>query len=388
VIASGLKAGSKVKSSHSLLGIERHLPEVYTLLADVIVLGAPDRTYVQALLKVLTAAQASEQQAPLHLTSFPLLCCQAAGGNVQRAVPAAAAWRSLHIAAKLLDDVEDGDIASLSSCPSDLRDTSSRTDPTASARVINLSTGFIAASNLALTQLAPSVWHALQPDCQRAVLKMAGGQHVELDGKTTLDLGRYNQVMAAKSGVLFALAARAGAMCAPGNQQYLNLFNEFGYNVGMLVQLLDDLADWRRSDGRGDIAMGHCTLPVYYALEVALPSEAAKLEKLLAQARTDRTAEEEAWRLMTMLGADVYLLAEIGRHEDNALSILKAIDRATSTGTGSTRKGGVELMYQWLTNLVSITKQPHGADPSPSDVFQANGCKPSDCSSHYLPGQE
>jgi len=106
------------------------LPEVYALLAGVLSLPDVDGDYTRALHTVLDAAQASEQSG-FPLTLLPLLTCRAAGGDPRQALPVAAAWRSLHIAAKLLDDVEDGDVARISAAP---------TDP---PRVINLATGFI-----------------------------------------------------------------------------------------------------------------------------------------------------------------------------------------------------------------------------------------------------
>ena len=293
---------------------ERLLPEVYTLLADVLSVPDADGDYTRALRTVLDAAQASEQSG-FPLTLLPLLTCQAAGGDPRQALPVAAAWRSLHIAAELLDDVEDGDVARISTAP---------TDP---PRVINLATGFITAAGLALARLAADgdarLWHTLYHDFSRTVLQMAGGQHADLGRRSILDLDGYRQIIAAKSGSFFALAARAGARCATHDAAQIARYDRFGYNVGILIQIADDLDGFRRPAGEGDLAAGRRTLPVLYALAVASPPEQARLERLLVRAPADVGAEEEARQFIAALGGVAYLLAEIARYRRRALAVLE-----------------------------------------------------------------
>lgn len=314
---------------------ERLLPEVYALLAGVLSLPDVDGDYTRALRTVLDAAQASEQ-AGFPLTLLPLLTCQAAGGDPRQALPVAAAWRALHIAARLLDDVEDGDIARMSAAP---------TDP---PRVINLATGFITAAGLALARLAVDgdgrLWHTLHHDFSRTVLQMAGGQHADLSQRNTLDLDGYCQIVAAKSGGCFALAARAGARCATQDPAQIARFDRFGYNVGILIQIADDLYGFRRPAGQGDLAAGQRTLPVLYALTVASPPERARLERLLARAAADAKAgaEAEARQLIAALGAVAYLLAEMARYRRRALAVLEP---------GSKAGPACKPLRDWLAHL-------------------------------------
>jgi len=315
------------------LDAERLLPDVYALLADVLSVPDVDSDYTRALRTVLDAAQASEQ-AGFPLTLLPLLTCQAAGGNPRQALPVAAAWRALHIAAKLLDDVEDGDVARMSTAP---------TDP---PRVINLATGFIAAASLALAQLAADgngqLWHTLHHDFSRTVLQVAGGQHADLSQESTLDLDGYGQIMAAKSGACFALAARAGARCATHDETQIARYDRFGYNVGILIQIADDLYGFRQPAGQGDLAAGRRTLPILYALAVASPPERARLERLLARAVADAGAEAEARQLIAALGAVAYLLAEMARYRRRALAVLEP---------GSEADPACRPLRDWLARL-------------------------------------
>ncbi|MFQ6102641.1 MAG: polyprenyl synthetase family protein [Anaerolineae bacterium] len=318
------------------------MSEVYALLASVLSVPEVDGDYTRALRTVLDDAQGSEQ-AGFPLALLPLLTCQAAGGDPRQALPVAAAWRALHIAAKLLDDVEDGDVARMSAAP---------TDP---PRVINLATGFITAAGLALAQLAADgderLWHTLHHDFGRTVLQMAGGQHADLSQRNTLDrsaersrrsLDGYRQIMAAKSGACFALAARAGARCATLDEAQIARFDRFGYHVGILIQIADDLHGFRQPAGEGDLAAGRRTLPTLYALAVASPPERARLERLLARASSDAQAEAEAQQLIAALGAVAYLLAEIARYRRRALAVLES---------GSEADPACKSLRDWLTRL-------------------------------------
>ncbi len=315
------------------LDAERLLPEVYALLVDTLSVPDVDSDYARALRTVLDAAQASEQ-AGCPLTLLPLLTCQAAGGDPRPALPVAAAWRALHIAAKLLDDVEDGDVARISAAPTD------------SPRVVNLATGFITAAGLALARLAADgdggLWHILHHDFSRTVLQMAGGQHADLSRRNGRDLDGYHQIMAAKSGAFFALAARAGARCATQDPAQIARYDRFGYNAGILLQIADDLDGFRRPAGQGDLAAGQRTLPILYALAVASPPERARLERLLARAPADTGAEGEARQLIAALGAVAYLLAEMARYRRRALAVLEP---------GSAAGPACKPLQDWLARL-------------------------------------
>lgn len=305
--------------------------EIYALLAEIVNRADVDQGYCEALQRVLDTAQLAEQLGACF-TALPLLTCQAAGGLPHQALPVAAAWRALHIAGQLLDDVEDGDVASMSTTQSD------------AAHVINLATGFIVAANIALLRLPPALWRVLHEDFNHTILRMAGGQHADLNRHASLDLAAYFQLMAAKSGSFFALATRAGASCATKEQFQIAKFEQFGYNVGILIQVTDDLADFRKPIGTGSLAAGRHTLPVVYALNVASPAERARLMRLLAAISVNEEAESQARQLLVALGAEVYLRAEATNHRNQALATLTKVNRVSSSD---------KPLCDWLAGLTS-----------------------------------
>ncbi len=293
-----------------------------------------DEAYHARLRAVLEAAQASER-ASVPITLLPLLSCQAVCNAPDPAIPVAAAWRALLIAAKLLDDVEDGDIYYMSAAP------------TAPPEVINLSTGFFAIAGLALAKLPSSVALDLQADFNQTILIAASGQHADLSKRADLGLEQYFEIMAAKSGVCFALAGRAGARCVTTDATAINRYDQFGYNVGLVIQLINDLMGLRLPGAQGDLAAGRHTLPVRYAFAVASSGERARLSDALSKAGTDGEAERQARHLITALGAEVYLMAEMARFRRRALAAFEDIDPAAPS---------IQPLLQWLRMVqASIT---------------------------------
>ena len=260
---------------------------------------------------------------------LPLLACEAAGGRADQAVPASAAWRALDMAGKVMDDVQDGDA---------LRATGSDVV----SRLIQVATGYYAMSMLCLTRLPSDVYIDASGELQRAILKMVGGQDhgsvlVGVDGvRGTLETA------GATSGRLLALAAWLGARCATSEPKVIGRLSEFGLNSGILLQLLDDLVDFRAPGDEGDLAVGRRTLPVLYSLEVATASERARLEQLLRLAREDAGAESDARELMIALGAEAYMWAEIERYRLRAMGALEA--------SGVAREG-ISALERWLSGL-------------------------------------
>jgi geranylgeranyl pyrophosphate synthase len=291
--------------------VVQHLPQVYSLLEDVLPISDLGGSYGQTLGAVLSATFTAEKTQPFPFTLLPLLVCQMGGGDPARAVPVAAAWRALHIAAKLLDDVEDGDVGPFSPANLDL------------PRVVNLATGYIAMSNMALGHLAddqdPTLWPAIQKDFGATILRMADGQHVDLDATAAPDLDAYMQLIEAKSGCFFALATRAGARCATADASILSVYSAFGHNLGILIQLADDLRELRAPLAQERPFQSRYTLPVVYGLTVASPPEQARLAGWLTRASAgDGEAAELARQLLISLGAEVYTQAEIVRFRRRA----------------------------------------------------------------------
>lgn len=315
---------------------ERALHSIYEVLAQALATPGLDGCYGEVLQGVLREAERSDLAGPAY-SLLPLLACRAAGGDLLAAVPVAAAWRALQVAAKLLDDVEDGEL------PTDVPAYA------AAPRVINVATGFIAAAGLSLARLAQAdttLYAVLQQDFASAMLEIAGGQHRDLATDAQDGMADALAIIAAKSGRSLALAARSGARCATGDEATLALFGEFGHNAGMLVQLSDDLTDL----SQGDLTLGCHSLPIAYALNVCPTDDRSRLLTWLAEAGAgDVAAAERARALILASGAELYVAAEMARFRHRATGALRSI-----AGAG----GIIEALQAWLAE--AFDRNPMG----------------------------
>ncbi len=90
----------------------------------------------------------------------------------------------------------------------------------------------------------------------------------------------------AKTASLFAAATRSGALLADAEPAYEQALYDYGYNIGMAFQIVDDILDYAGNEAKlgkpvgGDLRQGIVTLPFYYFLQAQADPEAviARLE--------------------------------------------------------------------------------------------------------------
>lgn len=196
----------------------------------------------------------SRKEASLLSTDmFPALACQAAGGDPRRAVPLSAAWFLNILAGRIFDDQQDGE---------------GKQQVWLSARAIDsTSVGLFAlgAANAALSHLQVGRNTLSDILCAfgniMALSARAQTDRLGLDGTT---IERYLANIAAKTGIVYATAAWAGARTAEeyALEPTLRAMYDFGMNLGMAIQIADDCTDLRDTD----LSRQHFTLPVVFAL--------------------------------------------------------------------------------------------------------------------------
>ncbi|MBN2392686.1 MAG: polyprenyl synthetase family protein [Anaerolineae bacterium] len=235
----------------------------------------------------------------LHL---PLLTCLGAGGDVAPVIPVVSAWHLLYCAAHLLDDVADG--APL---------------PWEPAWTVNVAVTLIFLAQTSLTalrqhQIEAERILALMETFNAASIRIALGQASDLACDTqspTLD--DYWRMAGAKSGECFVLACRAGAMMGNGELNVIENYAAFGYHLGLLVQLGDDLQALWQPRHRGDLATIARTLPLVYARSVSSPEMLTRLYVLVCRAGNESAALTELQSVLAEMGALHYLALQASR---------------------------------------------------------------------------
>lgn len=248
-------------------------------------------------------------------------CLEDATQDLDRMTTVAAAWHLLHCAARLLDDVEDGEAEN-------------PVPELSPAIAINSGTALIFIAQLILASLHDST---LGPQrvldlivvFNLATARMANGQtsDLALNASTSPTLELIHRIAGLKSGEFFALACRAGALLSNAGSSEVATCADFGYNLGILVQISDDFRALWAPNRRGDLTTAHRTLPIAYALSVADPVTAHQIRTWLAQAPNDQDILFELQALLADLGALHYTVLEAGLYHARAREALLRLPR-------------------------------------------------------------
>jgi len=181
-----------------------------------------------------------------------LTCCTAAGGRWEEAVPSGAAVELFMVALDLLDDAEDGEENAVQAS-------------LGPARALNASTGLLFLAHQGLLNAAgnPAMRILLA-----AGLQACDGQDADLTSATDrpADLNMAMDISAGKSTSLVAAICHLGALCAGADETVQDLYARFGWHVGLVKQLTNDIAGIHPGAvGKTDRALGRPTLPLIYA---------------------------------------------------------------------------------------------------------------------------
>lgn len=253
-----------------------------------------------------------------------LLVCQAAGGDWQQAVPAAAAVELLHNFSLIHDDIED-------------------ISPTRRGRetvwkiwgveqAINTGDAMFALSHLALNRLADRgvsadiVVRALRRFDETCV-RLTQGQHADMafENRDVVTVDEYIDMITGKTAVLLSLCAELGGLIAGQNDETVAHYAQYGLNAGLAFQVIDDiLGIWGDEALIGksastDITTKKKTLPVLFGLE-----QSAALRKLYETAEADDTFVENVVSLLNENGARDYATEKAAAYTATALGSLEA----------------------------------------------------------------
>lgn len=132
----------------------------------------------------------------------------------------------------------------------------------------------------------------------QAVMRISEGGLAPVLVATPLDtaLAQYFYKIGCRTAALFAAACRAGVALAGGDEEQIERLGEFGYQLGLAFQVIDDALDYAPAaddDGSGgaDLRQGIITLPLIYAVEHApAPQRTALLHALDSSDTAERTA--------------------------------------------------------------------------------------------------
>ncbi|MGI9558875.1 MAG: polyprenyl synthetase family protein [Thermodesulfobacteriota bacterium] len=184
----------------------------------------------------------------------PVLCvaaCEASGGNIKRAMPAACAVEMIHCYSLIHDDLpsmDDDDMRR--GLPSVHKMFGEATAILAGDLLLTDSFGLLAVEGKSagiedakLIEIIKTV-----SDCA-GKSGMAVGQMMDLESADTADEKKTAEINSLKTGALIEAAVKCGAIAAGANEKQMAPLERYSKAVGLAFQTVDDALD---SEGRGD----------------------------------------------------------------------------------------------------------------------------------------
>ena len=236
----------------------------------------------------------------------PTLClfaCEASGGSVRQAMPAAVALELIHNFSLIHDDIQDQDETRHH------RKTLWAVWGTPKALVAgNVLRAIADASLMGLVREGVEATRALAVVRQltNAYLAMIEGQYLDLsyEGLGEVGMPQYLDMIARKTGALIRCAFTMGAIIGSNSDEDLEAFRESGESLGFLFQIRDDiLGVWGEEETTGkpvgaDIIRKKNSFPVVYAMSASEGDDLRQLRDIYSK---EKVSESDAGIVLTKM---------------------------------------------------------------------------------------
>jgi octaprenyl-diphosphate synthase len=170
----------------------------------------------------------------------------------------------------------------------------------------------------------------LMPDLIATLRRLVEGEIVQLRGRLELDVSEqtYERILHDKTASLFSFATRAGARLAGAGAEAEQALSQFGEELGVAFQLVDDVIDYRgEATGKTlftDLKEGKLTLPLVLAA-AKNPDLAQPLRRIFSG---DKEPVSLVSRLVIESGACDEVRARARAHTERAVRALDALPKS------------------------------------------------------------
>lgn len=250
-----------------------------------------------------------------------LLTCEAAGGDWQNALPAAAAVELVHNFSLIHDDIQDN---------SPIR----RGRETVWKRwgipqAINSGDAMFTLAHLSLLRLESTTNSETTNQAAKilhsACLQLTKGQYLDLayESQSLLPLDAYWKMVGGKTAALLSACTELGAIVANTSQSRRGAFRDFGYSLGLAFQAQDDIlgiwgdAALTGKSNESDLFAGKKSLPVIYGLDQQGPFATRWKHGSIQPQETKALADQ-----LELEGARAYTQDSANKMTDQALEAL------------------------------------------------------------------
>ena len=165
------------------------------------------------------------------------------------------------------------------------------------------------------------------------MIKLSFGQALDIywhnNPEENISVDEYMKMCALKTGTLFRVSAKLGAILADADDKIVKDLGDFIESIGIAFQIHDDILDldpqdsqWGKRSG-GDITEGKKSLLVIYALNNLDTIKKERLLSILKTGTTDQIEIDEAVELIKSTGAFEYCTKKAEELVEDALEIIK-----------------------------------------------------------------
>ena len=283
--------------------------------------------------------------------TLSLLACEALGGDVKAALPAAAAVELVHNFSLIHDDIQDGN-------------SERHNRPTVwwvwgPAQAINAGDGMHALARLALLR---QTGEGMSPErtlkavglLDQACLRLCEGQYLDLTYQERVDISQdaYFKMVEGKTAALISCAAELGAVMSSAEEPVVQAMAQFGAKLGTAFQIRDDILDlWGQQDtGKplaGDILNKKKSLPIVYAIENASGAERRTLGDVYFKRVMEPEDIDKIIEVLGTLGAREFCQEKADALCDEAIQSLK------DAGLTSQQSEGLEALARFIVTRES-----------------------------------
>jgi geranylgeranyl pyrophosphate synthase len=147
--------------------------------------------------------------------------------------------------------------------------------------------------------------------CEGTIMEMLSARQLDLS------IERYVERISRKTACLISACCKSGAIVAGGTDAQIALLEEYGSNLGIAFQIIDDVLDYIGTDASigkpagNDLRQGLVTLPLIYALKQEQNGHADDIRRLLEQPNETGVAEVVRW---VTAGSGVAEALELAHH--------------------------------------------------------------------------
>jgi octaprenyl-diphosphate synthase len=170
------------------------------------------------------------------------------------------------------------------------------------------------------------------------VIQMVEGQMIELSQTNNWHITKdqYLEIIISKTAALMSAACACGAIVAGADQKRAENLSNYGLNLGIAFQLIDDLLDYTSCEeafgkpvGK-DIREGKVTLPLIHALSNLDKKEVERMEDLFKEKRATGEDYEKLIGWVRNQGAIEHTKDEVEKYSKKALGFLDPFPPSTA----------------------------------------------------------